>query len=276
MDAVKSRALVIILGLVFAFCSLKAYALDADLLNLPMPPQSQMVRKDKPVEINGVNARGTHLRCNLTAKEITDFYQDIFFKAGWELEYRSEIQYVTSFIKDGKYMYVGIQENSRGIPADVYLISSPADLAICRMLASMMQKGIMQAEAPGKDIPEIPRYPLSKRMVSIFAPEAGAITVYQAQDSPKEIADFYRRHLKSSGWRLMQDFNSPQIQRLLPKGASLDMAALIFVKGDDTLVINAAPIAAEATGQEGSARGSAFTIVKNMSADMGFSFTEEE
>jgi hypothetical protein len=139
------------------------------------------------------------------------------------------------------------------------------------MLASMMQEGILEGDVKGKDIPEIPRYPLSKRMVSVFAPEAGAITIYQSQDNPKDIGQFYRQNLKSSGWRLIQDFNSALVRRMLPAEANLNMAMMVFAKDNDTLVINANPIKSEKVKPH-----SVITIVKNMSQDLGFFAREKE
>ena len=52
-----------------------ASALNVDLWSLPQFPASSIVWKDRPMQINGINAQATHLRANTAPEEVITFYQ---------------------------------------------------------------------------------------------------------------------------------------------------------------------------------------------------------
>lgn len=243
-------------------CALDLYALDVNLRNLPMPSETNIVWRDSPLQINGINASGTHLYSQLPVEEVLDFYKGIFLKEGWQIKDHFKDQYVIVFIRDNRFMYVaGRSHSQEGTPCDVYLVSSYSDLAICKILTKHMenQKGmIMQEDAAGRDISDIPRYPGSKRMVSISAPEQGNILIYQTIATPQQVANFYQSHLKTSGWQLAQALKPEFLKNRALK--SENVKVLLFQKGNETLFINASLLPREVTDQE----ISMITIVKNM------------
>jgi len=59
------------------------------------------------------------------------------------------------------------------------------------------------ADVPGKDLPDVPRYPGSIRsMYGIIPgmPDAGFYIMYDAPGSAKEVKDFYESQLPANGW----------------------------------------------------------------------------
>lgn len=223
--------------LIFGFWTFNLYALDGDLWNLVQLPTSSIIWKDKPLEINGIKARGTHLSTNSLPPQIINFYQETLAKQGWQLKDYFKEQNILGFIKNNKYMYVAIQDNGQGLPCDVYLISSPADLALCRILKNFFLNEEITPDTPGKDISDIVRYPQSRRRISIFAPEEGAILLYEAEGKPQEIASFYKQHLRLSGWQPDPVLSSPFLKLVAPQTQREEVALLLFEKKDDVLLI---------------------------------------
>lgn len=258
----------IILFICLFFSLGQCYAMDPQLWNMPKPEGSLVVWQDRPVELNNIKASVTHLRTELVASRVIDYYHKYFKDNEWVIKDNFDDQHIISYSKNKKYMYVAVQDNGPGILADVFLVSSPADLSVCRIIAGYMKENIMQQDAQGKDAPDIPRYPNSKRMLSLYAYTNGMILIYQAQESPSEIAKFFKYHLKKNAWQLIQDFNSSLIVRLL-KGKELDFECLVFEKGDDFLTINISPLF-----EEKKAKFSVITITKNVEDEFGQNIEE--
>jgi hypothetical protein len=262
INKIRLRTLILGMGcgfMVIATIIPSVLALDMDLWNLPKPPDSSIVWDDKRVQINGIDSAGTHLRSQSEVGEVINFYKEFFLGNGWQIKDDFKEQNVIAFTRKDRFMYVAGQSNGKDAPCDVYLISSPSDLALCKILARLMDKGIvMQEDAAGRDIPDIPRYPASKRMVSIFAPYEGAILLYQAAATPAEIIRFYQSQLEANGWELVRALQPEFLQSRVPE--LQNTRVLLFLRGNETLFINANLLPKEATVKE----MTSITIVKNM------------
>ena len=59
------------------------------------------------------------------------------------------------------------------------------------------------SDVPGRDLPDIPRYPGSVRSMYgtlVGMPDAGFYIMYDAPGSAKEVQDFYEAQLPANGW----------------------------------------------------------------------------
>jgi hypothetical protein len=102
-----------------------------------------------------------------------------------------------------------------------------------------MNEGVMTKDAPGNDLADIPRYPDSKRIMSIACPESGAMLLYQSPHQPQEVAAHYRKSMQAIGWKILQDFDSGFVRRLVPDApAELGTNLLIFERNRDIAVVN--------------------------------------
>ncbi|MCX5712478.1 MAG: hypothetical protein NTY47_05345 [Candidatus Omnitrophica bacterium] len=239
----KKIFLILILG-IFILSGHKLFAMDAQLWNAPLVPDAVVVWKDKPINVANINARATLLRSKMDTKQILEFYESTLVKDGWEIKDVFVGSNITAFIKENNYMYIGVGDNGKDLPRDVYIISSPGDLAICRLMAANMgQGGLLQKDVEGQDAKDIPRYPGSKRMMNIFSSQEGDSLMYQARGTVNEIARFYQDSLKATGWKLANtlDPNNPQVRKNLPVDVKLDADAfksIDFEKGKDILSIS--------------------------------------
>lgn len=227
--------------LIFGFWILDLYAMDVDLWNLPIPPETQILWKDKDIELIGIKARATHLRSRLSPNEIIDFYQDILKERDWQLIHKDSGHHtqIVSFIKENKFFYLGLLDYPHS--CYIYLISSPQSLAICRTLNDYLLKEEIAPDVPGKDFSDIPRYPGSKRRANIFTPFAGTVLMYEVNSPPKQIAQFYRRNLKDLGWQEVEGLDQELVEKAMEKIAPQlkdKVAILSFWRGNDFLIVN--------------------------------------
>jgi len=228
---------------VIVFFAAGVFALDAQLWNAPLLPDAVVVWQDQPVAVSDVDARATLMRTKMTTADILDFYEKVFVSQGWKIKDVFSESNITAFTKDNTYMYVGVRELGRDSGRDVYLVSSPGDLAICRIMAvNMAQDGLITEDVPGRDLVDVPRYPASKRMINIFSPQEGNSLMYQAQASVDEIARFYQNSLKPQGWKLVNvvDPSHPKLKKKLPDEADVDIGDfknMEFEKGKGLLSI---------------------------------------
>jgi len=278
MKMARIKYILPILILAAVFCALPAFAgagnlwaRDTALWGLPKLPGSQMVWEDKPIEVNDIRARGDHLRSSLSFEEILSFYEDYFSSQGWELR-RNLTENIFTFVKDNRFVFLGLQCHGERQPCDVYIVSSPTDLAICKVLEKYFLKEQMAVDVPGKDLPDVLRYPGSKRRLDILSPEIGAILVYEADAQPQDIAKFYRQALKQVGWREERALMANIVQRLSPK--LKDTAVLLFYHNEDTLLINVTRVPEKFPGEK--TKGRSFIIIsKNMVQEMAYQKNKE-
>ncbi len=266
-------------GIVFVVCLAVlgtvsvSFARDADLEQLPVYPGAQVVWQDKPIEVNDVQAQGTHLRAQAETGDILSFYQAYLEENKWEVRDLFKEQNVVVYIKGGKYVYIGVKENGPYAASDIYLIASKQDVAICRIMAAYMEQGVVSKDTPGRDISDVGRFPGSHRMLSIYTPADGAILLYQADRRPNEIARYFKQNLKANGWKLTHEIDPGWIKkwvRNLP--GPVDLSVLVFEKQDSMLVMNVTPL------QPGvDAKKSMITVTKNMLDEFAYPFgTKEE
>lgn len=224
----------IILILIFNISAV--YALDANLWNMPLPDSTRMVYQDKTTQINDISAQTTHLVSQLSPEELTNFYKGILLKSGWQLKEYFPQQNISVFINGDQFFYVGIQDNGKDIARDVYLVSSPGNLALCQLLSEYFLKEEMREDVPGKDFVDIPRYPGAKRRMNISVPDQGKVLLYEAEAKPAEISQFYQKMLKMNGWQICPGLDLNRMRSSIPDAG--DMEILLFNKDNNSLVIN--------------------------------------
>lgn len=226
-------SVLLIMATICATCD----AMDNGLWNLPQIPNSQLVWKDKPLNINGIAASSTLVRYAGPREEIMEFYKDALISQGWGLQASYLEANTEVFTKGNRFFYVYAIPNVQDLPCDTYLISSPADILICNDLGNYFLKEELADDMPGRDLADIPRYPGSKRRVNIDTPMKGEMAMYEVEAEPKTIAQFYRQNLKANGWQ-EQNFLAPAVVEKLVTELKQEMAILIFLRGKDTFVIN--------------------------------------
>jgi hypothetical protein len=232
-----------LLTLLFTLFALRLYALDVNLWKLPVPEQTEVVYQDKEIQLNGISAQATHLSSWLGVEELLNFYQGILTKEGWQIKDNFKNQNILALIKEGKFFYIGVQDNGKSFPRDVYLISSAQDLAICRIIKDYFLQEKLAEDAPGKDLTDIPRFPGAKRRLNTFAPQQGLIAVYEAEAPTSSISQFYRRILEDNGWQMHPVFRPERFKGMVPEAKGLEM--LFFAKEQESLIINIFPVEVE-------------------------------
>jgi len=208
--------------------------MEPDLWQLPELPEKTVLWKDQPISLNTISGSATHLRTSMAPAEVKAFYEKALVEKGWKFEQNLTEEF-TVFTKGGQYMYVCVINNGL-TQHDVYLVRSPESLAVCRMLRDYFLKTQMVQDAPGKDMPDIMRYPDSKRRFSLAAPDAGGVMIYEAQGTPSQIAAFYRKNLAASGWSPVRALSTEILSRL--KIVQKDVSMLLFRRGEENVLIN--------------------------------------
>ena len=236
-------------------------ALDTNLWSLPVPNSTEVVYKDMPVKVNQIDAQATHLRAKLGRDEILNFYQESLAKQGFVMQELFKDQGIVVFVKEERFLYVAIQDNQGIVPSDIYLVSSPSSLALCKVLNEYFLKEPIAQDAAGKDSVDIPRYPGSKRRLNIFAHEEGTILLYEVEAKPKDIALFYAQQLKQAGW-----------QKIFFPVLVAQAEVLVFEKGENNIVITVCPFSKDDRANK---KRSLITITKNMQEIIGGKGEEE-
>lgn len=239
----KIIGIIFSLGLFWA----SAQAMDADLWQIPALPQGNIVWVDKAAEVNNINVNYTYLTSSLRAKEIIEFYQQALLRLGWKMTNYFPEPGIMSFQKEGRFLYVavfGLSEASR-----VYILKSASDLRVCRLLVNFFFKPEIAPDAAGKDSPDVPRYPLSRRRLNIFTQRKGDFLLYETQATPQEVGNFYRRNLGAYGWEIVPNFNPELLGRFKEAREALkEVAILAFRRGEENLYITAYPMPKEIPG----------------------------
>ena len=156
---------------------------------------------------------------------------------------------------------------------DVYLVSSPVSLAICRSLEPYFLKEEIAQDAPGREPADMARYPGSKRRLAVSAYGEGSVFVYESEARPKEIAEFFRKNLQMAGWQEEAIFSRPAVQNLL--NSLTDQGLLIFSHGDNTLIINITKAPKNFPGEEKAKAKRSFIIISR-DIEKEFSGSKEE
>lgn len=233
------RRIIILLVVSYWLLVTGIFAMDIDLWSLPRLPESEVIWQDKNLEVNGIVAPAMHLRSKLSTQEIIDFYKDILTKYNWQINEHYPKEHVLIFTQQDKFFYVVAMENGKDLPCDVYLVNSPADLAICKTLKDYFLQETVAPDTQGKDFSDLPRYPGSKRRLNVFTPFEGAALIYEAQAQPQEIAQFYRQNLKASGWKEERALTQEMFKKLARQLKGIELPAiLLFYRGKDSLLIN--------------------------------------
>lgn len=262
--------------------------MDAELWNLPQPEQSEIVWKDKPVEIMGIMASATHLRCYGLKEQIQNFYKDVLNKENWQVNADFTNERILAFNKGEKFIYVMAADtgNPQNQSCEVFLVSSPSSLAVCNILKEYFFKKEVGPDAPGKDFSDIPRYPGSKRRLNVFVPGQVNTLMYETDAKPREIADFYQQVLKAGGWKEEGGSNEEIVGALakslrnLPKSSVAqfkeNFSMLCFYKGEDSLLIHITVAPKDVLARERVSNRSMIMITKNVEGELaGFEKGEE-
>jgi hypothetical protein len=245
------------------------------LWKLPVPAGAKVIWEDQATQINGINARTTHIATALDTPAIISFYQQTLSNLGWEFKDYFQQSNALSFTKEKEgFVYVVIADNGEAEPSDVYIAHSPESLAICLTLADKFLKENIYEDVAGKDSIDIPRYPGSKRRVNVFAPEEGTVLMYEADAAPTQIASFYDQKLPALGWQKNSMFLSEVFKlyyQRVKKNEKSDLNMLFFEKGDETLLVNILPAPKEADPT-----GKRSLIVMSRNSDGAFFPSPEE
>jgi len=235
--------LLVLLLQVLALCLFSSsiiYALDADLFSAPQFPGAKILWEDKPLEVNGVSARATHLRCNAASQEIMEFYEDSLGKNGWIRAQENNYPYtsnVDTFTKAGRFMYVAVMSESDLGYCDTYILSSPQPLKFCPALSASLFKKELAEDTPGRDSNDIPRYPGSKRRLNMFSREQGVFMVYESDGKINDIANFYRTSFKMMGWKITESLDSNKLKKIYPDMQAGEVRILSFEKAGDSVTV---------------------------------------
>jgi len=245
------------------------FALDPELRSLPQLPNSQIVWQDKTLQVNGIVAPAMHLRSSLPVNEIINFYKDALAKSKWQLKDYYSQQNTLVFTKENKFFYVAVVATGENQPCDIYLVDSPDDLEICKILKDYFLQEEIAQDAPGKDFSDIPRYPGSKRRLNIFAPFQGTLLMYEADAKVNEIAKFYRQMLVATGWKAEQAFNQDVIEKLAPQTKG-NLATLLFYRDEDTLLVYIVTLSAGVGSAEKISQRSLIIMAKNIEQELTY------
>jgi|GEM_PF-1877247 len=230
----------------FVLCPLpSAFSMDLELWSLPLPSSAQLVWKDRDIEVNGIEAKITYLTSQLPYVELDAFYRKLFAQRGWELERffppldgnKYEGLKYLAFIKQGKFAYVLVRDSFGGDKNEIYLVHSPKSLAICLMLGEKLFKQEMLPDSEGRDLADVPRYPSSKRRLGMFTPGEGNFFVYETENSPGEVIDFYRKQMPKQGWSQDKELDSLFLTNFTDEIKKSETIPLCFYRDDETVTI---------------------------------------
>jgi hypothetical protein len=213
-----------------------AYAQNRELRDIPLPDNSEVVALDTPFQLNDRQGDLSRLRTYKKTQEVIDFYRNHFESNGWKyVDYKQEWR--TLFLKRAdENLYVQVTENGEKLPSDVYIAMSRQDMAVCPQMQNVYLQEQLAADVPGKDFPDIMRYPGSKRRVNMFPAANKGMVVYEAQSEVAEAAAYFNNTLKAQGWD-----DNPMFTQGFQKQKSVDsreMKIMFFEKNRDTLIIN--------------------------------------
>ena len=216
-------------------------AMDGELLTLPQPVKTRILWDDKSIEVNNINIHASCYVSGLAASELLGFYRRVLEENEWKMVDYFPSQNLMSFTKEDKFFYVTVLPI--GPENNVYLIFSPSDLRVCRTLVDYFFKEEIAPDAEGKDMPDIPRFPNSRRRLNVFTQQEGYFELYETDAKHKEVGDFYRAMLKQYGWQPIRAF-SPELLSSFKEARDIleQMTLLGFEKGEDKLLIAAYPM----------------------------------
>ncbi|MCX5714630.1 MAG: hypothetical protein NT033_07490 [Candidatus Omnitrophica bacterium] len=222
----------IIFGAFFVTCCL---AMDADLWQLPLFPEATVIWRDRPIEVNQVKATATHLRTSQPAAKVLQFYKSALEGLGWKYS-KDLTPEISTFVKDNKFVYVGIFPAQQDTPRDVYLIASPVSLTICEELRDYFLKEHIMPDTQGKDLDGVPRYPGSRRRLDILMPRQAGVVIYESDSSPRDIARFFRQEMQRAGWKEDKALSTEAVQKFNP--IMKDMQILLFNRENNRILFN--------------------------------------
>jgi len=234
------------------------FAAGIDYFGVPVPAKTNAVWTDKAIDINNINVSASYFVSDLTMPELIKFYADFFEKSDWELMNYFESQGLLSFTKDGHYMYVEVVK--MGEQNAIYLINSPGDLRVCRTLAEYFLTPQISVDAEGKDLTDVPRFPGSRRRLSVVTKQEGEFVMYETDEKPEKVGDFYQENLGQFGWTQMRAFNNAILNKFNEaKDALIGISFNCFEKGEDVLIVIAYP-----TPKQISNSRTLITVTKNL------------
>ncbi len=221
--------------LIFIFCVFNSYAMDLYLWRLPVPEPAEVFFEDKPAEINSITINVTHLLSYLEKEELINFYKNALTQKGFELIGEIPAANILSFMKEGRFLYVMVQEAPENFPRHIFIASSPRDLSFSTMIENVFSAEPGNKDFPGRDSDSIPRYPNSVRRLNIYGPYDSAMIYYESGSPIKDIAAFYQKNMERRGWRIIPGFDT--------RGKEIEM--LMFKKEDNRLSIMVTPFLKE-------------------------------
>jgi len=233
---------------------------------LPLP---EYTRKElqQEVSVNNIPYTMFVYQSQLPSQEVISFYKQRLSEEGFILFSEDKPSNVLIFSrpqsKDG--VMLRIEDRPDG---STYISVSYWKGNLCKQTKRMAALRKMGKDTPGRDIPGIPRYPGSVRVMST---EYGLmdIAVYATTDTKQQVLSFYKSQMVSQGWKQLQldslaDKNKRVRNLLSSTMISLQRQMLMFKKGDILcgIGVGSSSRCAHCYGQEGSLAGTTVTITK--------------
>lgn len=223
-----------IAGLLFILFLSQGIAL-ADYAALPLP-EATTKEGEQEFKVNNIESRSEFYQSRISPREIAAFYKENLPAQGFILVSENKAINVLAFshprLKES--LNIAIEEaNEQGF-ASFSITRSGADL----LKAKESIVGPMSPtsnDAPGRDLPGIPRYPGAIRMTTLE--QAGVTNVsYRTINTQSEVASFYEKEMPGRGWKRLSGVEEPAKQKaaeLLGGDKRLAGSAyLLFEKGD--------------------------------------------
>ena len=210
--------------------------------NIPALPQVKKLQQEEFL-INNSPARSAIYLTEVSVEAIVEFYKTKLINFGWKLEseVKNEKARVLLFSKREDYASIMINDfqgkncitiAQSKIPKEK---DNPEEESSCPECKDELKKsfgGMHPSDAPGRDLPLIPRYPEAIR-VSSLERENGrkAYLSYYTRSSLEDVLSFYRQNMGNESWELEKEIDFQDLPSELSevqKLANLKGKSLIF------------------------------------------------
>lgn len=205
----KRLAVLLVLWALFLLGADKIFAWEG----ITLPSQTVIIKEDELL-LNGQARKYLHCRSSLSYAEIKDFFLRFLPSVGWQVDCnecaKRKGDVSLSFTKGSNKLDI--------ILPNMHLETGKNDfMAVIRDVKNEAESVAKEGEDyPGEDIPSLPRYPKSQRVVSIERISDKKIKLgYQTEDSIYEVLDFYSSKISEYGWRLVRELDFQDVEKQL-------------------------------------------------------------
>lgn len=202
----------------FFFLFILSYVSAGAWENVPLPGQTVKLKEEEAL-VNGKKINFIYCRSSLSAQDIANFYLRFLPGMGWQEDCPECRE---------KGMNAPLVLTRSGTKITINIIPNPIETGKNEVIITLHESDKEPRQlpeegedAPGTDLPFLPRYPASQRLSS-FSREAGkkAILAYTTTDSLEEVLSFYQQKMMDYDWELVMNidfqdlFSSPQFAQL--------------------------------------------------------------